>query len=269
MPMKTTDTVSRQEILKLIEGRLPEAIPEIEILESVDSTNTLLKSQAIQGAPHGKVIIALSQTAGRGRMGRSFYSPTGSGLYISILLRPDMAAADALMLTPMTAVACLRALRASGCDNAGIKWVNDILIGGKKAAGILVEGAPDGCGGISYAVVGIGINLVSPKEGFPEPIKNIACGAFDGKEESICRNRLISDLLVEFFTLYSRLPSTDFMEEYRAESCIIGKAVTLTDGDQRYTGRVSDIDRDARIILSCDDGMTRAFGSGEATLKTQ
>ena len=266
--MKMSNAVSHRRILKMMEAHGAPLTPEIEILESVDSTNTLLKDRAMHGAPHGKVVIALSQTAGRGRMGRSFYSPEGSGLYISILLRPEMTASDALMLTPMTAVACLRALRASGCEGAGIKWVNDILISGKKAAGILVEGAPDGCGGISYAVVGIGINLVSPEGGFPEPIKNIACGAFDGISGKIDRDRLVSDLLCEFFSFYSRLPNTEFMKEYRAESCIVGKSVTLTDGECRYSGIVSDIDCGARIVLSCEDGETRVFGSGEATLKT-
>ena len=116
----------------------------LEVYDCVDSTNTLLKKQADEGAPHGRVIIAREQTGGRGRMGRSFHSPRGTGLYISILLRPEMPPESVLLVTPMTAVAVCQALDSAQCPTPRIKWVNDIYVGGKKLAGILTEGKAKG-----------------------------------------------------------------------------------------------------------------------------
>ena len=111
---------------------------KIEHFDEIDSTNTRLKQRAVAGAPSGTVLVADAQTAGRGRMGRSFFSPRGSGLYLSVLLRP-VAFADAGHLTTLTAVAVARALEAVGVPTE-IKWINDLLAGGKKLCGILVEG---------------------------------------------------------------------------------------------------------------------------------
>ena len=260
-----SNVLSAKEILSIMKNAGTASLPDIEIYDCVGSTNTLLKSEAESGAPHGKVIIALSQTAGRGRLGRSFYSPPGSGLYISILLRPTLSAERSLLLTPMIAVACLRTLRRFG-SAAEIKWVNDILIDGRKTAGILVEGAPDNVGGIKYAVVGLGLNLLSPMGGFPDEIKNIACGAFDRVVPVPDKNSLIANLLVELFNLYSTLPDDGFMDEYRRFSCLLGRQVTMAVGDEEYSGRVIDVDRKAHLIVELENGEIRAFGSGEARI---
>lgn len=259
--------ISPERIISFIKSRGGSILPDISVYDSVSSTNTLLKAEAERGAPHGRVIIARSQTAGRGRMGRSFYSPEDTGLYVSVLVRPDLSPDEIFFITPLTAVACARAIEASGCRKAEVKWVNDICVDKKKAAGILVEGSFDPSGRVAYAVVGMGINLYSPTGGFPDDIKDIACGAFDGAKEAVDRDRLIADLLCEFFDLYADMPRHAFMDEYCDRSLIIGEMVTVTHGENEYRGFAADIDESAHLIVECDDGKRRTFHSGEARVR--
>ena len=144
---------------------------DISVFSSVTSTNTILKEMAEQGAKEGTVIIAEEQTAGRGRTGKQFYSPKGTGIYISILLRPDIPAEESLFLTTSAAVATARAIEDVSDKRALIKWVNDIYLEDKKACGILTEGAFNvETGKLDYAIVGIGINVCIPDGGFPDNI---------------------------------------------------------------------------------------------------
>lgn len=258
--------ISKERILNEIGLRGGATPPDLEIFQCIDSTNTYLKSAAEGGARHGHTVIARSQTAGRGRMGRTFFSPVDTGLYISLLARPSLPSEDILMITPLAAVAVCRALERSGCRGAEIKWVNDIYVGGKKAAGILVEGAVTPLGGIDYAVTGIGVNLLPPRGGFPKEISDIACAVFDSPDK-VDINRLISDIICEFFSLYDRLPDCGFMDEYRQRSFLLGKQVTVTRGNEEFYGIAVSIDDRGGITLECEDGMRRSFSSGEARAK--
>lgn len=239
----------------------------VEVYDSLPSTNTRLKEYAAEDAPHGTVLIAREQTAGRGRMGRSFHSPSGGGLYMSILTRPRMAADKVLLMTPLTAVAVCRALEGFGSPRTDVKWVNDVYINGKKAAGILVEGTVTQDGGIDCAVVGVGVNLSPPDGGFPSDISDTACVVFDSENSVSDVNRLISELIREFFSLYDALPNCDFMEDYRRRSFLLGKEVTVSRGGENYFGTAVEIDRDARLVVECCDGVRRIFDSGEARAK--
>lgn len=239
---------------------------DVRVYDRVTSTNTLMKTAAEGGAAHGRVILARRQTAGRGRMGRTFYSPEDTGLYVSILIRPRLAAEDCLLLTPLAAVAACRALEASGCPQVDVKWVNDIYVGDKKGAGILVEGSFSADGGVDYAVVGIGLNLFPPKKGFPDDIAHTACAFFDSGA-ALDVNRLAADLIRCVFGLYESLPNRDFMDEYRSRSCLIGRDVTVTRGDEEFFGRAVSVDDSARLAVECDDGVLRLFDSGEARAK--
>jgi len=183
---------------------------------------------------------------------------------MSILVRPRLSPDEILFITPLTAVACARALEASGCAKADVKWVNDVYVDGKKAAGILVEGAVTPTGSIGHAVVGVGINVYAPKNGFPHDIKDIAKGAFDADSAQVDKNRLIADFLHEFFILYDSLPAHGFMDEYRRRSFLIGNEVTVAQGDREYRGTAVDIDDLAHLVVRCEDGMIRKFYSGEA-----
>ena len=168
----------------------------------------------------------------------------------------------------MAGVACVNALSALGCRGVGIKWVNDIYINDKKAAGILVEAAvsPDGKNP-DYAVVGIGINLLSPGGGFPDDIKDVACGAFDLLGKSPDREEVAARFIYEFFKLYPRLSEGDFMSEYRRLSCLDGKRVTVAVGEDQYDGTVLCVDAGGHLVVDCDDGERRTFHSGEARAK--
>ena len=144
----------------------------IAVVDEIDSTNRAVRGMAEADAPEGTVLFAEQQTAGKGRMGRSFFSPAGSGLYFSILLRPQGKVADPLKITAAAGVAVAEAVDAVLGIDLKIKWVNDLYLANKKVCGILAEGAFDEKGGLNYCVLGIGINVFAPKEGFGalEPI---------------------------------------------------------------------------------------------------
>ena len=150
---------------------------DIELRKSVTSTNTLLKELAdvAEAAAPWKVMIAEEQTAGRGRMGRSFESPEGTGIYLSILMKPHIPAEKAVRITTAAAVAACRAIEECTAETPSIKWVNDVYVRGKKVCGILTEGSADPATGLlNWAVMGIGFNVYKPQNGFSDAIKDVA-----------------------------------------------------------------------------------------------
>ena len=153
---------------------------ELQVYKTITSTNTVLKALAAEGAPAGLALIAGEQTAGRGRMGRSFYSPADSGLYLSLLLRPNVSAVEATRLTACAAVAVAETIEELSGRPAQIKWVNDIFVDGRKVCGILTEASVD-CenGMMHYVIIGLGVNTRVPAGDFPEELKGIAGAAFD------------------------------------------------------------------------------------------
>jgi len=207
---------------------------DISVFSSVTSTNTILKEMAEQGAKEGTVIIAEEQTAGRGRTGKQFYSPKGTGIYISILLRPDIPAEESLFLTTSAAVATARAIEDVSDKRSLIKWVNDIYLEDKKTCGILTEGAFNvETGKLDYAIVGIGINVCIPDGGFPDNIKDIATAIFDKQTDSINkRSILIANLLDYFMEYYKDFKSKSYVKEYIERSMIIGKTITVIEGSK-------------------------------------
>ena len=195
---------------------------QIEYLEEIDSTNTELKRRARLGAPSGLVLVADGQTAGRGRMERSFLSPRGSGLYMSVLLRP-VRLTEAGRMTTLTAVAVARALTKVGVD-AGIKWVNDLIAGGKKICGILAEAGS--FEGEPFAVIGIGVNLAHTA--FPEALAAIATSVEDETGRVPDRNALAKSILEELATLdLQGEGNAAAMDEYRARCILLGKPIRV------------------------------------------
>lgn len=236
------------------------------VFDRVDSTNAILKEMAEQSAPEGLVAAALSQTAGRGRLGRSFCSPDG-GIYFSILLRPEFAPELTMLATAAAAVAVCRALENNGSGHCMIKWVNDVYINGKKVCGILTEGAFDAeTAGLRYAVVGIGINLTEPQGGFPPEIADRAAAVFGekrlGSEQTA---RITADVVNVFMDFYRSLEKKEFMEEYRARSWLNGKTVTYSRNGVSESGTVREIDGDARLIIESGGEIT-ALSAGEVTI---
>lgn len=242
---------------------------DISVFSSVTSTNTILKEMAEQGAKEGTVIIAEEQTAGRGRTGKQFYSPKGTGIYISILLRPDIPAEESLFLTTSAAVATARAIEDVSDKRALIKWVNDIYLEDKKNCGILTEGAFNvETGKLDYAIVGIGINVCIPDGGFPDNIKDIATAIFDKQTDSINkRSILIANLLDYFMEYYKDFKSKSYVKEYIERSMIIGKTITVIEGSKTSVAKAIDIDKNCRLKVQFEDGTTKWLSSGEVSTK--
>lgn len=242
---------------------------DISVFSSVTSTNTILKEMAEQGAKEGTVIIAEEQTAGRGRTGKQFYSPKGTGIYISILLRPDIPAEESLFLTTSAAVATARAIEDVSDKRALIKWVNDIYLEDKKNCGILTEGAFNvETGKLDYAIVGIGINVCIPDGGFPDNIKDIATAIFDKQTDSINkRSILIANLLDYFMEYYKDFKSKSYVKEYIERSMIIGKTITVIEGSKTSIAKAIDIDKNCRLKVQFEDGTTKWLSSGEVSTK--
>ncbi len=241
---------------------------DLRVFKSVDSTNTYLKTPAEEGAKEGTVAIAEEQTQGRGRFGRSFYSPGGSGIYISILLRPSLSASQALLITTCAAVAVANAIERVSDRRAEIKWVNDVYIDGKKVCGILTEASLDmESGGLNYAILGIGINIYMPSGNFPDEIKNTATAIFDKKPDSDCRSRLAAAVIDEFMSRYKNIDSKEYLNDYRNRSMITGKRVTVIRGSERFEATAGEIDDDLRLEVVTDDGKREFLSSGEVSIK--
>ena len=237
------------------------------VLGETDSTNKVARELAARNAPE-TLILAAKQTAGRGRLGRSFYSPGGSGLYMSMLLYPGCAAADASVMTTAAAVAVCRALERLDPElKPMIKWVNDVYIGNRKVCGILTEGQVDfETGTLAFAVPGIGVNIYSPDGGWTADLENRA-GAVFSKPCGELRTRLAAMIAAEFFRYYPRLRISDFIGEYRRRMFLTGMEVTVVPiGGENYQAIVKGVDDELRLIVA-DGRELKYLASGEVSLK--
>ena len=239
---------------------------KLEIHSHIDSTNNRGKELALAGAEHGTVVIADSQSAGRGRFGRKFHSPEGCGVYLSIVFRPDFGAEKAVMITSMAAVAVARAIEAVADVEARIKWVNDVYIGSKKACGILCEAGLDfESGQMQYVVAGIGVNVGFID--FPDEIKNIATSISNECGKAVSRNRFIAELLNQISILYPQIESGIFMDESRRRSNVIGRDIYVLRGDEKYAAKAVDIDDGGSLIVVTESGERQLLHSGEVSLR--
>lgn len=259
-------SLSKEGILALL-GDTPLTV---DVRHTVTSTNDLLKQLAIDGAPEGYALIAAEQTAGKGRLGRRFYSPDGSGVYISLLLRPKMKAEDSLFITTSAAVAVSRAIEtvSEGRIKPKIKWVNDIYVNSKKVCGILTEASVSfESGMLDHAILGIGINITTPDGDFPEEIKGIATSLFGHMEQGNIRNRLTAQVLSELTRLLDDPSRDDYLEEYRKRQMLIDRDINVIKGEQKRAARALGIDERARLLVKYEDGSREALISGEVSVK--
>jgi len=239
----------------------------MELHRTLDSTNTRAKAIAATGAPHGYLVIAESQSGGKGRMGRSFFSPEHSGVYITYVLRPKLLAERAVMITSMAAVAVARAIEAVAEVEVQIKWVNDLYIHGRKVCGILCEASMDfESGALEYAVLGIGVNVAAMR--FPEELEAIATSIENECGRPVSRSRLIAEISNRLNELYGDLESCRFMEESRARSNVIGRDVLVLRGGERFRAHALDIDDQGRLVVQTEGGVVRV-NSGEVSLKLE
>ena len=247
--------------------RRPGAIgTPIELHSQINSTNIRAKELAAQGAPHGTVVIAGQQTLGRGRFGRAFYSPEGSGVYISFILRPQLAADRAVLITSMSAVAVARAMEKVADVQASIKWVNDVYLGPKKACGILCEAGLDfESGQMQYVISGIGVNVGFMD--FPDELADKATSISNVCGKRISRSRFTAELINEMNALYPQLEAGAFMEESRRRSNVIGREIEVLRGEERYPATAVDIDDAGSLVIRTSDGETRTLHSGEISVR--
>ena len=242
--------------------------------EEIDSTNLEAKRYAAsftESSPEIPVFIAKSQTGGRGRLGRSFFSPEETGLYMSILLPIDENLTETDLITPAAGVAVCRTIEALSSEEPKIKWVNDVYINKKKVCGILAEGIIDSkLGKISKVVLGIGVNLFEPKEGFPEEISNIATSLFGKNVENLesVKYQFVGKLLENLEKTLEKNQEKAVMEEYKARSFLIGKTVTVISGQKTYPALVKDVTEKGHLIVEdLEQGKITQLFTGEVSLK--
>ncbi len=239
----------------------------IIIHDKAESSNKIAKELALAGEKEGTVVVVKSQTAGRGRMGRSFISSSENGLYLTIVLRPKILAADALAITVLGAVAVAEAIEKTSRVATQIKWVNDIYIGKKKVSGILCEaGFNFESGMLDYAVVGIGVNISPPNGGFDDEISQIATSIYENSAPCGYKSLLCAEIINTFFEYYENIQEKGYMEAYKQKSNILGKEIEIDVGGKITCGTAIGIDERANLIVKTENG-EKAFNSGDARIK--
>ena len=237
----------------------------MECHKSLPSTNTYLKELAGRGADTGLVVIAESQSGGRGRMGRSFYSPDGSGIYMSILLPPLKSTEDTTKITAFAAVCVSEAIDSLYSVKSEIKWVNDIILSGKKVCGILTESVFDSSKSkISHVVLGIGIN--KKRAPFPDELSSIAGSIENYSAERHTKDALIARILTGLSPLLSGEIPADTMDRYRSRSNLLGKEVfTLTSPE--ISGLAAEISDKGELVIKDSLGTLHRIGAGEVSVR--
>ncbi|MBR1765211.1 MAG: biotin--[Ruminococcus sp.] len=240
-----------------------------QVFKCVDSTNIRLRELAENGAPEGTAVIAGEQTKGRGRLGRSFYSPSDTGLYMSLLLRTEIPAQDAVLITTAAAVAAAEAIERVSGKKCGIKWVNDVYIGNRKVCGILTEASMSlESGGLEYAVLGIGINAYEPEGGFPEEIRDVAGAVFESRCAD-ARCRLAGEVLGRFMNYYRSLESRLFLDGYRSRLMWRGERISVISGKESYPCVLEDVDDSCRLLVRTDSDERKTILSGEISIRKE
>lgn len=241
----------------------------LQVFSSVSSTNTVLKTLAAEGEAAGLALVAEAQTAGRGRMGRSFYSPADSGVYLSLLLRPALPAAEATRLTACAAVAVCETLEALSGRETQIKWVNDIFMDGRKVCGILTEAGLDCESGMThYVVIGIGVNVRAPEGDFPEELRGVAGAAFDAGRVPELRCRIAAGILDRLLDFAADPGSPAVFEGYRRRSLVLGREIRILGPGREPEPAVAEaLGEDFSLLARLPDGSLRRLSSGEVSVR--
>ena len=239
----------------------------MQVFSEIGSTNTAAKKLTSERVANGTVIIADKQTEGRGRMGRSFESPSGTGIYMSLVLYPKFGLECAPLITSAAACAVAEAIdEVCGCD-VSIKWVNDLYLNGRKICGILTEASLGlEMKNLDHAVIGIGVNVRSVRNLFGEELGNIATSIEDETGVKADRNMLCGAMLNKLEHYLGMVESREFLNEYRRRELLTGNTITANVGGNTLTGMAMGIDDNANLIIKLPDGKLKKLGSGEASL---
>lgn len=236
--------------------------------DTIDSTNSQAKALAASGAPHGTVLVAGHQTGGRGRLGRSFSSPSGMGVYLSVILRPNCPPGQLMHLTCATAVAMCNAVEQAAGFRPGIKWTNDLVYGSKKLGGILTELSAT-AKVVDYAIVGIGINCRQQASDFPPELQSIATSLSMATGQDTPPCRLAAAMICALADMDRSLlkEKSDILSAYRKDCVTLGREVMLLHAEQTFSGQAVDLDDDGGLIVRLSDGTIRTVTSGEVSVR--
>jgi len=238
-----------------------ETAGKIFLHATIGSTSDTAKEMAVTGAEHGTIVIAEHQTAGRGRHGRSFYSPGAQGIYMSLILSPaHLGLSLPTLVTAFAAVVVCETIETICAKTPQIKWVNDVFLDGKKICGILTEAVGE------WVVVGIGINFSTAQADLPEDLRGIAGAIFSSGNPSVSRNRLAGEVISR---ILAGQPDgrEKLLEKYKQRLMMLGKKVLVTGAAQPYEATALDIDDTGRLIVRKDTGEVLSLNSGEISIR--
>ena len=269
------DIMSAQGMAPYLSRRTPAS--DIHLYPVLESTNKTAKEQAIAGAPHGTIIIAETQTAGRGRYGRSFFSPPGCAVYMSFVFKPvGLWASTPTIITSAAAVSVCEAVETATGKKPEIKWVNDVFLDGKKICGILTEAVTDfESGRIEWMVVGIGVNFITPPGGFGEGLSQ-AGAVFADEPPSTTRNRLAAEIANRMTGFEAQPNARKMLSKYKKRMMMLGKRIMVMGGAPAegedapvpsYEATAVDIDDIGRLIVKTDDGARHTLSFGEISIR--
>ena len=237
--------------------------------DSIGSTNDEARILAKNGAPHGTVLIAGHQTGGKGRLGRSFHSPEGAGVYLTLILRPDCTPDKLMHLTCATAVAMCDAIEAAAGLRPGIKWTNDLVFGKRKLGGILTALGLTPGGKVDYAIIGIGINCCQTLSDFPGEIQDVAGSLAMVTGREIDRAKVAAAMMEALWHMSQTLLSgvEPMLARYRENCVTLHQDVVLVRGDEKRYGHAIDVDEAGALVVRFADGSVEAVNSGEVSVR--
>ena len=242
---------------------------KIQFFDTITSTNDVLKQLALQGAPEGTTLVADCQTGGRGRMGRTFLSPSGVGIYLSVLLRPNCKPTELMHLTCASATASCSAIEQVSGFRPGVKWTNDIVYNKRKLAGILTELGLNQDGTTAYAIIGIGFNCNQQLRDFPPAIQDVAGSLkmVTGKETD--RALLAAKMIEALYQMNRELLSDQagILARYRRDCTTLGQEISLVRGNEIRHGKALDVDENGALVVRYEDGTIEAVNSGEVSVR--
>lgn len=241
----------------------------VQYYDTITSTNDVLKQLALQGAPEGTVLVADSQSGGRGRLGRAFLSPPGVGIYLSVLLRPTCTPGALMHLTCASAEATCTAIEKAAGFRPGIKWTNDLVYHRRKLAGILTELGLNQDGSVSYAIIGIGINCCQQPKDFPPELANIA-GSLSMMTGRKINRALVAARLIEALWAMNQIllsSQSQIISQYRRDCITLGQQVSILRGETLRYGTALEVDEQGALIVEYEDGTVETVNSGEVSVR--
>lgn len=253
-----------------IRAFLPQSLSgaTVVVKDATSSTNIDAAALAADGAPSGSVVVALSQSAGQGRIGKTFFSPSG-GIYFSVVLRVDADLSSAPLITHAAAVSVAQAFESLLGVSPSIKWVNDLFVDDKKVCGISAQATADFFSSrLRSVVVGIGIDYSSDLSSFPEELRGVA-GVLFPRNAPPVRSRLIAAIVSSLAAHAEHLDPGAFMPEYRRRCFVIGRRVDYVLDNVPESGVATDVADDGALIVKTDDGQQRRLSSGEISVRVR